>query len=717
MRSIQLELIHFTSVTLMARINLDDEGCALTSEVDTALFKAGFVQHHRPTKEQVETRLSKQIEKSDKASSTLPYNKDLVRKETSSEPEFVEDLNKATVWVVAGESGSGKSTYGMKMFAGSHVLRHSLIQPNLETPPPQESSSPTLRTFLELVTADMFDKRGYVMTGIYSAVRDVAKLANTERNNWALKLAKNMLESAANDADDDDKHNSVRDWYDRSEWGGKDITLDKLVLVFDECGRSPEFTVGIIAKARDLLKDLHSKGLAKELALVLCGSGLEAVKTGTKGNKYIGSDQALTTVITMLDTNLMCLENEDVRNAIIKGVYSRIAATNARMLANGVLPVLNSNIVNKYTDDNTWGDKASRLQAFCSFRYATDFSVRAYVHLNGLADEKERRGKLLDKAFYYMLKSALKSMSDDHKNVAVSSQLEEMDKKDKAGEEVDEEVIFRVGLATRDLSKTSSALRYLACKGKTAPMYVKDGIAFENVVAVHLHRYSESLGTKTDFMMLQSAWPPAVEKGVNLDKKKISEKVADMVTNGSADVTMIVDFFQTAIAEAGDRSVALVLRQGVPTAQGADVMKFEAKNDKKSRLEKTVLEVSTYQAKNWTSTRYKKNMSNAAKSLGMDAENKNCESETDSAGYSYGATLALCKAVAKSLKMESEIVNRVIVFPYEDSKRSVTDDQLLQGCNVQIWSKEMLEPTISALVVAPDGDEQEGIIKDTEKDA
>jgi len=28
----------------------------------------------------------------------------------------------------------------------------------------------------------------------------------------------------------------------------------------------------------------------------------------------------------------------------------------------------------------------------------------------------------------------------------------------------------------------------------------------------------------------------------------------------------------------------------------------------------------------------------------------------------------------------------------------------------------MLEPTISALVVAPDGDEQEGIIKDTEKD-
>ena len=160
----------------------------------------------------------------------------------------------------------------------------------------------------------------------------------------------------------------------------------------------------------------------------------------------------------------------------------------------------------------------------------------------------------------------------------------------------------------------------------------------------------------------------------------------------------------------------------MPTAQGADVMKLEVKNDKKSGSEKTVLEVSTYQAKNWVFTRHKQNMTSTAamRSLGVDVENTNCEPERGSAGYSYQATLALCKAVAESLKMESKIVKRVIVCPYnyKDSERSVlSDDKLVEGCNVQLWSKEMLEPTISALVVAPDGDEQEVIIKDEEEDS
>ena len=83
----KLENVEYTYLDLInslngkiSRIKLDDKGYALTSEVDTALFNAEFVLYHRPTKTEVETRLSKQIEKSDKASSTLPYNKDLVRK-------------------------------------------------------------------------------------------------------------------------------------------------------------------------------------------------------------------------------------------------------------------------------------------------------------------------------------------------------------------------------------------------------------------------------------------------------------------------------------------------------------------------------------------------------------------------------------------------------------------------------------------------------------
>jgi len=666
----------------------------LTSKVDWVLLQTGAV---RCEKKKVEASLRNKKDALVKTSSALPYIEGLVRIESIHTPQFVEDLSKNTVWVVAGESGSGKTTYGMQMFPGAHVLRHSLIESNLiNTPLRKESSSDTLRTFLELVTTHLFNDGRYVNTDIYSAVRNVANSANKERNKWALDLAKTLLRSAANDFECD----SVKNWYNRT-LGGQDVTLEKLVLVFDECGRSPEFTVGIIAKARDLLTDLKLNGLAMELALVLCGTGLEAVKTGTTGNKYIGSDPALTTVTIMLNTNLDHLTDGvgvgvDERNAIKEGVFSRIAATNVRMLANGVLPVLRNELVTKHADDNTWGENASRLKAFCSFRFAMDFSVRAYVNLNGLAGkDTSARGELLDKAFHYMLKSALQVIRP---SAAATSQIEAMDAK----YEGDDEDIFRIGLATRDLSKTSNALRYLACKGKTAPLFASNGTAFENVVAVHLHRYSESLGISTGLKELQSAWPPAARKNVDLDEAKVVEElVNDMLEDGKADVQMIVNFFRNAIPEAKGGPVALVLRQGVPNAQGADVMKFEAM--------KSILEVSTYQTKNWKSTRHKKEMSNAAKSLGVDADNTKCIPVQGSAGYSYQATLALCKKVAEVLVMKPEIVNRVIVFAYEDSQRSKSDEELVKGCNVQLWSKEMLEPTISALVVAPDEDEHEKI--------
>jgi len=674
----------------------------LTSKVDGVLLRIGA---RGCEKKKVEVSLSEKKDALVKTSSELPYIEGLVRIESIHTPHFVEDPSKNTVWVVAGESGSGKTTYGMQMFPGAHMLRHSLIESDLiNTPlPKEESSSDTLRMFLELVTTHLFNDGRYVDTDIYSAVRNVANSVNKKRNNWALELAKKLLKSAANDLECD----SVKNWYNR-KYGGKDVTLEKLVLVFDECGRSPEFTVGIIAKARDLLTDLKSNGLAKELALVLCGTGLEAVKTGTTGNKYIGSDPALTTVTIMLNTNLDHLTDGvgvDKRNAIKEGVFSRIAATNVRMLANGVLPVLRNELVTKHADDNTWGENASRLKAFCSFRFAMDFSVRAYVNLSGLAGKNtSARGKLLDKAFHYMLKSALRLIG--RPSAAATSQIEAMDAKYKG----DDEDIFRIGLATRDLSKTSNALRYLACKGKTAPLFASNGTAFENVVAVHLHRYSESLGISTGLKELQSAWPPAAIKNVDLDKAKVDELVKDMLEDGKADVQMIVEFFREAIPEAKGGPVALVLRQGVPNAQGADVMKFEAKNDEKSGAKRTILEVSTYQTKNWNSTRYRKDMSNAAKSLGVDADNTNCKPVQGSAGYSYQATLALCEKVAKEatdLFMNSEIVNRVIVFAYEASQRSKGDEELVKGCNVQLWSKEMLEPTISALVVAPDEDEHE----------
>jgi hypothetical protein len=61
--------------------------------------------------------------------------------------------------------------------------------------------------------------------------------------------------------------------------------------------------------------------------------------------------------------------------------------------------------------------------------------------------------------------------------------------------------------------------------------------------------------------------------------------------------------------------------------------------------------------------------------------------------------------------MRTEIVKRVIVFAYKASERSPSDDEDI-GNGVELWSREMLEPTISALVVARDEDDKEKIIED-----
>ena len=57
-----------------------------------------------------------------------------------------------------------------------------------------------------------------------------------------------------------------------------------------------------------------------------------------------------------------------------------------------------------------------------------------------------------------------------------------------------------------------------------------------------------------------------------------------MLKIGNEDINMIVKFFNDARAVPDCKQAALVLRQGVPNAQGPDVMKFEA-NYTENRLD------------------------------------------------------------------------------------------------------------------------------------
>ena len=403
--------------------------------------------------------------------------------------------------------------------------------------PTEEKTAQTLRALIELVTSELFHC-DLGQDPIYESIRSVAKSVNRNRNTWAFKKAKEMIKVAIENVGSED----ISRWYKYNRSGEKaTVKLDKLVIIFDECGVSPDFVAGIIATARAcFLPFLRvEKGLARNVGLVLCGSGLEAVTTGTIGNKYVGSDPALTDVVIMRTTALEKLPDQELRKSIEKGVFARVLAGNARMLTQGLLPALSNDLVVRHVEMEV--PKLRRRIAFGSFRYAMDFCVRRYVHLNGLRNKTaDERSKLLDHSFRFLMRSALLGLKESNN---VAGRLFTALTRDGDGE--GDEALFRIGLATRDPVLTSNALKYLACDGATEYLYSADGYAFEIILAAHLERYyAAAHGMRVMYFELKHAWPPAVEKNASLDEKDIKERVKEMVKKGQGDIIVIEEYLR-----------------------------------------------------------------------------------------------------------------------------------------------------------------------------
>ena len=191
--------------------------------------------------------------------------------------------------------------------------------------------------------------------------------------------------------------------------------------------------------------------------------------------------------------------------------------------------------------------------------------------------------------------------------------------------------------------------------------------------------------------------------GQKPSKKNISERLTKVVHGGQQDIESICSF----LGENKElkKNYALILQQGLSNAQGGDVFAFVLGHENGQVL----LDLTTVQAKNWTRTRYKSAMNQAAKSVGVHvSQNTSVESDTGSADYSYQATLTLLHQVAATVGVtegNAKLGKRVIAFVCSHKNRSATDHKDLHG-KVELWTREMLEPCISAVkVVAPDEDD------------
>lgn len=373
------------------------------------------------------------------------------------------------------------------------------------------------------------------------------------------------------------------------------------------------------------------------------------------------------------------------------------------MLTQGVIPVHLSDVVAKYVV----GNDASLLQrriAVGSFRYLMDYCVRRYVNLNVPASTSaDKREQLLAHSFRFLMRSELLKLKDA--NPAAAQLLPDV------GKDNDED-LFRMGLATRDVGRTSNALKYLACHGATHYPHKANGFAFEAVLAAHLERYFKAVhGIPVASAELKHAWPPVAEKNAKLDVRDIKGRLDEMVKEGGQDIKDIVGFIKS-LESGGNNKAAIVLRQGVPNAQGADVLLFELEFTRSAELTRSAcqLELWVFQAKGWSKTKYASNMEEAAKSIGIktDRNHSTDRPQKGSAGYSYKATQRLLKALTEGLKhyygkVKSTLKKRAIVVAYGHSDRSGTDTDGFGGLSSppELWTREMLEPTISALAVAP----------------
>jgi hypothetical protein len=185
-------------------------------------------------------------------------------------------------------------------------------------------------------------------------------------------------------------------WWEATE---SPVTVKKLIVVVDEVGKAPGLARGLVDEVRNIYDDITGRGLAEKVLLVLVGSGLDHHIRGdtldfeieTKVDEEFKSSMASLFGTDPRKSNVIVLKGPDLKEGgtfcgvatkdITEGTYSRMLATNTRMLTRGVMPIFKSSILMQYVTGN---ESSMRRRALGSTNIVMDYAARVYIELNGL---------------------------------------------------------------------------------------------------------------------------------------------------------------------------------------------------------------------------------------------------------------------------------------------------------------------------------------------
>ncbi|CAB9513469.1 expressed unknown protein [Seminavis robusta] len=670
------------------------------------------------------------------------YVEGIVRAMSPINIAFNLDYSKGQALVITGESGAGKSWYA-KRYLSRKFKDASFIYCELGDGGALSGYEPKDRVLSSACShaLGILHPRSYAdptYSDLLDAVSEVSRRNNDGRNDAAIKRFGELVGARMESSE-------TKRWWAR--FSDSDVqateTLEELVVIIDEAGKDPELARGLVDEVRVIYNRIRARNMAKDVMLVLVGSGLErfiecvGIETDDRAfnAEYasFGTDPTKSGVVELRGPDRETIDKLGELcgvpgKSILGGTYSRVLATNTRMLFRGVIPIFNSTLNTFRLKDQ---DLHERRMILGSTNHVMDACARIYIALNGLQrHDPETVEKKLQSHFRILFHAEVNRIGDTLGNPAYESQP-----KLYSSEEYN--YALKSGLITGDVISTSKALRYLACNGQTAPLVAEDGISFEEILQHHLARLAEAKWAlcqanansqeekKRQYRCclhgLVQAWPPSSTKSDrDLTTEDFVSKEVESRYKGEADKERVgkdVELIAEKVADLTDFDV--VIRQTVSTVQGADVMVLRKRRDESAFLD-------LYQAKHYARppSRRSKMTKEAFASLGVRYEGISHELDispkTGSAGYSHKGIDFFISALKKTLGFQVEFGNRIVAFScqWESFVKSTTwkdfPFESASGNGVFVWGKEMMEPTISALEISGTAEEDDG--KDDDED-